>query len=518
MFIDRPKRRIPAKVSASWARLERWVKKHFPPQLRRLNPGASEAEIVKLEKSLKQNLPDDVRESWRIHNGQGQCDEGLIFQCHLSTLVGIEEDWRMALEAIAYEEAHPERVFLDGVSSTPPGAILHEEVTKGWIPIHRRDREHIGIDLNPGATGESGQVITYRCDIKDYYVLAQSWAHFLEDVADELEAGNFVLDFDKKGIIETFHVGLRDSVNGPFYQHYAEWSAAKLPENFGPAIEGNADKSHRSSGLDFSGGVTYAEPPASPREWAGAAKCLQGFLNAMHQWENQLNSRRPIASLELIRIEETRGVLQKVEFDRKKARVVSCSPEYVFDTMQKVGGAQALMLSDDQQKMMEELNANSSCGGGNAIEFLQEYCDKLDEMLSYLDAHPLAKMYRDPIRSAAFFRNGEFYDKAMRTKREIVAQFAPEIDVPELLVQCDPPSYAANMNRIDDVTIKCPDQYYVYLKPTQVFLLDIHPIDWDEREPVNRIMRYVVIEDQKNWLIKNREVSYDGADFRTLSF
>ena len=43
----------------------------------------------------------------------------------------------------------------------------------------------------------SARLINFGRDQEKKYVLARSWAHFLEDVADELNSGNFVITGDE---------------------------------------------------------------------------------------------------------------------------------------------------------------------------------------------------------------------------------------------------------------------------------------------------------------------------------
>jgi cell wall assembly regulator SMI1 len=61
-----------------WGRLESWLKKNAPEVLDDLNPWASESEVLELETALGFNLPEDLKESLRIHNGQAGNSQWLI--------------------------------------------------------------------------------------------------------------------------------------------------------------------------------------------------------------------------------------------------------------------------------------------------------------------------------------------------------------------------------------------------------------------------------------------------------
>src|SRR5687768_15301119 len=80
MFIERVSDRRAAQVSTSWARIKAWLRGNLPETLADLCPGASAALIEEFENTIGRRLPDDVRESWRIHNGQeGFNIPGVIF-------------------------------------------------------------------------------------------------------------------------------------------------------------------------------------------------------------------------------------------------------------------------------------------------------------------------------------------------------------------------------------------------------------------------------------------------------
>jgi hypothetical protein len=84
------------------------------------------------------------------------------------------------------------------------------------------DSDYLGIDLDPGPGGVVGQVTNFGRNSDDKYVLATSWGQFLEDFADELEVGNYVIDLGEK------FGEFRMKEPGPFHLNYRAWSEAKL--------------------------------------------------------------------------------------------------------------------------------------------------------------------------------------------------------------------------------------------------------------------------------------------------
>jgi hypothetical protein len=89
------------------------------------------------------------------------------------------------------------------------------------------DMNYVGIDLDPGPCGVVGQVINFGLDQDREYVLSASWAQFLEDLADELEAGSFLIDLDDE-FGESDWFLMRKPRNGNLSRNYKAWSQAKL--------------------------------------------------------------------------------------------------------------------------------------------------------------------------------------------------------------------------------------------------------------------------------------------------
>jgi hypothetical protein len=61
----------PAPVAESWRRIEAWMSRHCPEVVVSLLPGASERDIARFEEAIGRPLPEDVKESYRIHDGLG---------------------------------------------------------------------------------------------------------------------------------------------------------------------------------------------------------------------------------------------------------------------------------------------------------------------------------------------------------------------------------------------------------------------------------------------------------------
>jgi cell wall assembly regulator SMI1 len=241
-----------APVPRSWRRIEAWLDLHLPALKFTLRPGVSKKDLKKFERSIGRTLPEDVRESWLIHDGQGHLPAkmyegpgvpipeslGLFFGLKLKTLLDSEgslssqgalAEWTHWKELIEGEDEPGYWDEFDERSrSWPAGAIRRRYFHPGWVPLVTLvDVDYLGVDLDPGPDGVVGQVINFGRNEDDKYVLAASWAQFLEDFADELEAGNFDIDMDRE-----FEEFVMRQPPGRLFQNYRAWSQAKLAPDF----------------------------------------------------------------------------------------------------------------------------------------------------------------------------------------------------------------------------------------------------------------------------------------------
>lgn len=178
-------------VAGNWDRLHRWYAEHLPVVMETWNPPASEEQIADFERRIGRPLPEEVKASYRIHDGQRQ-RPGALYGLALHSLDEILEHWEQA-RTFGMDE-----VFEKGVhSSQPEGAVQLVTLHPGWLPLtYDGGGNHLAIDLAPGPKGTVGQIILYGPDDEDRHVAAASWGSFLGILADELEAGNFRFNYD----------------------------------------------------------------------------------------------------------------------------------------------------------------------------------------------------------------------------------------------------------------------------------------------------------------------------------
>lgn len=177
-----------APVAASWDRLDRWFDRHLPEVAAELRPGASAAAIEAFERATRRTLPDDVRASFRIHDGQrNPCrTTGCIYGLALMSLDQILEDWELS------RRPPDDGAAWEGARSYPAGAVQACRSHPGWIPLtHDWSGNHLGVDLAPGLKGTWGQVIVFGTSEYRLFVAAESWAAFLTDYYSALRTGDF---------------------------------------------------------------------------------------------------------------------------------------------------------------------------------------------------------------------------------------------------------------------------------------------------------------------------------------
>jgi cell wall assembly regulator SMI1 len=148
---------------AVWKRIEAWLAQHSAGGLAALGGPASEEQLEQCQEALCRPLPEAVRASYRIHDGQILPGPFLLGDWQLLTLEEVEGQWRM----------------MNGLP-----------VTAGWYA------DLVPLFTNGGGDfycfDRSGQIIVYRHDDGPKDAIAHDLVALLERHADELEAGLFV--------------------------------------------------------------------------------------------------------------------------------------------------------------------------------------------------------------------------------------------------------------------------------------------------------------------------------------
>jgi cell wall assembly regulator SMI1 len=203
----------PPPVSHSWKRMDRWLEDNYEELWEQLGEPATFNDVNELEHDLDCTLPQEVRESLQVHDGQerGGRPTGIIFGCMLldcEEIVQEWQQWRTVNEAyFSHNQSNysipqaPIKAFAGSSSSAvpvpqaqaagnpqwrqelqdkqdsqPANAIQKAYAHPAWIPMARDwGGNNIAIDLAPGPTGKWGQVILMGRDYDCKYVISRSW-------------------------------------------------------------------------------------------------------------------------------------------------------------------------------------------------------------------------------------------------------------------------------------------------------------------------------------------------------
>lgn len=325
-LVERPLARVAASVAESWKRIEAWLESNAPAVRKSLRGPASETDLDRLEETIGLALPDDVRESYLIHDGQSRLDieedeyiPGVffgLFPLPLSYGEGVEWCWknRISGEPDSYKEISPDTPG-NRLSSYPPGAVRLAQLRPAWVPLYwDSGRSCMGIDLDPGPRGISGQVIPFGWALglgdEERWVLAQSWAHFLEDIADELEAGHAAVESPEVAGENWYY--LKGTPKGYLWNSIREWSKAKLPRDF---QSGDARVKLRSDALEIVECPTPRTPAPVGASWNRIDCWLEANSPALRK-----SLRGPARESDLKRVEKTIG--QKLPDDVRESYLI----------------------------------------------------------------------------------------------------------------------------------------------------------------------------------------------------
>ncbi|KAK4569697.1 Cell wall assembly regulator [Recurvomyces mirabilis] len=226
----------PPPVAHSWRRIDRWLEDNYEELFENQGEPATVNDVNELEHELDCTLPQEVRESIQVHDGQerGGMPTGILFGCMLldcEEIIQEWQNWRTVNEAYFSSAANyeipqaPIKAFagssssstvpvaqassntnaqwrqelLDKQDSQPANAVQKAYSHPAWIPLARDwGGNNICVDLAPGPTGKWGQIILMGRDYDCKYVVSRSWSAFLATVADDMASNKWFIDEDTK--------------------------------------------------------------------------------------------------------------------------------------------------------------------------------------------------------------------------------------------------------------------------------------------------------------------------------
>ncbi len=177
----------PDSVADSWKRIDKWLKQnasYWKPMKRK----GTEKQIAAAEKQLGIKLPDDVKESYAIHNGAEdgaffEADDGCEFS--LNALPEVVSNHKMLNDLLEIGD-------LPDKGAKPDKGVRGTWWNPKWVPFAGNGAgDYLCIDMDPDKGGKRGQVILMRNDSPDRLLLGPSFKAWLFDFACNLDDGRY---------------------------------------------------------------------------------------------------------------------------------------------------------------------------------------------------------------------------------------------------------------------------------------------------------------------------------------
>jgi cell wall assembly regulator SMI1 len=188
-------------VSESWNRIATWASANLPPNVFRLSPGATEQEIADLEALVGSPLPEDVRESYRIHNGTDET----VFPCYWSDGELLPQEYGELVTLKVMGEMFELHRKIE--HNNEKAEILTPEIkpvqwsSRRLVLTNDASDSGLRVDLDPAEAGTIGQIIRHDRSFGPVKVVAPSWEALLQRIADDADAGLFAYSEDLLGVV-----------------------------------------------------------------------------------------------------------------------------------------------------------------------------------------------------------------------------------------------------------------------------------------------------------------------------
>lgn len=176
-----------SKVKISWKQIEAWYEINVPADQFFLAGGATDEAIDKVQSDLGVAFPEDLRESYRLHDGSGS-QAVFAYGFHLLSLEEIVESWNMWRN-------HVLQGLFENVQSTPEGPIKSTWWNLKWMPVtHNSGGDHQLLDMDPDKGGTVGQIVDFSHEAGALRVLASSFGDWLLQFSQDLKNGKYRFD------------------------------------------------------------------------------------------------------------------------------------------------------------------------------------------------------------------------------------------------------------------------------------------------------------------------------------
>ncbi len=192
-------------LEQTWDRIHNWLAAYSPLVLASLGPPATEGQLREAEEAMGVDLPSEVKECYRIHDGQRiipipvssmtdlRCVPSFLDGHAWLGLADMVWHWRILKELL-------DKGTFARVEGEPRGPVRSDWWHPRWIPLTDDDGYMKCLDLAPKSQGRVGQVIFWCHDAAQRGVIAGSLTEWLARFALELEQGKYIIPPERDGI------------------------------------------------------------------------------------------------------------------------------------------------------------------------------------------------------------------------------------------------------------------------------------------------------------------------------
>ena len=172
-----------------WEAYKVQVKLKLPEADFKFNPPANLKEVSQWEQVLKQSLPTELLELYKIGNGQAEDGQSIIKGFTMMKIVNAARQWQLVENKIAKIKI-PDEV---------KGPVKQEIWNNKWIPFASDPGGNfLCIDLDPDTGGHGGQIVAIYFEAGIREVVAPSVKEYFSQSEAGLKSGE--LGFDAFGV------------------------------------------------------------------------------------------------------------------------------------------------------------------------------------------------------------------------------------------------------------------------------------------------------------------------------
>jgi cell wall assembly regulator SMI1 len=187
-------------ITQNFKKLKKWFQNNYVEALDALNPPATEKQLQELKHVLGFDIPDELKELLRCHNGQKKRTEWFFEFQEFSPIE------RIISEYTSLKEMNNAGDFKKLTIETSKEIQSNTWWHNNWIPFtYDGAGNFYCIDTSPTPTGKYGQIITFYHDSNDRDVLANSLTEWFNNLVNDYLNGKYFFD-GKNGLLKKLDI------------------------------------------------------------------------------------------------------------------------------------------------------------------------------------------------------------------------------------------------------------------------------------------------------------------------